>query len=443
MRREKKQTPESILRGSLQTFLKGTSAQRLFAVEEIVRSTFEAFAKNPAGKVPPQAIHSIVRSYFMEEHGWLLTGFEFSSARSIKLQEASILKDKAPAFVEALNAVEKLDHGLSLSDVCSIVAAIEQLILNESVDLLKGAYTLNKLSVLDQLNEVSLDDVLTSYLVIFREGSDQRNFTDFRKHQVYKRHAQKHTEDWDNLVTFERESVANAAHSGQFYSFEEASQIVRDLAMKYGDWQNSECGEIKDKLIELASDGSGRVPFQKFHDEPPHPHYRFTETLDYLRNISAVDDSQDGSPQIFLANYVSSQSNCIASSQYYSVCCLSECELLVNELEEKTQSSEVPLQQFLEAIAAISTSTVKAPRVLSEELVKKAHSIVANHWGLIPFHSGEFRQWLHHAFPNECPVPTRFESAAEDSEHEAADRWIGHNRVPMWQVSAQGELVSV
>lgn len=434
--------PEKSLRASLEAVLHGASAHRLFAVEDVVRPTFEAFAKNSVGKVPTQAIHSIVRSYFMEEHGWRITGFEFSSTTSIQLQEALILKDKTPSFIKAFKDMQVADRGLSLSDVVAVVAAIEHLILEESVPYLQGAYTLNQLSVGDHLNESSLDDVLTSYMILFRQGS-KRNLTDVRKHQLYKAHAQKHAEDWQSLVNFEREATAKNRQPGQSYPFEVAVQVVKDLALKYGHWQDSECKEIKGRLLEMAPDGQGRVPYEKFHAEPTHHHYKFAETAEYLRNIGALDESDAGNPQVLVANYVSAPSNCIAASRYYSVCCLSECELLVNQLEEKVQVPEVPLQKVLDAVAQISSSTVEAPRTLPDDLVQRAREIVDHHWGVVPLHSGEFKQWLHFAFPNECPLPTRYEKAIEDSEHEAQDRWLGHSRVPAWQISADGDMVSV
>lgn len=434
--------PERSLRSSLEALLTGTSAQRLFAVEDVVRPTYEAFAKNSRGKVPTQAIHSIVRSYFMEEHGWRITGFEFSSTSSIQLGEALVLKEKAPLFIKAFKDMQAADHGLSLSDSVAMVAAIEHLILEESLAYLRGAYNLNQLLIDEALNETSLANVLTSYMIIFRQGS-RRNLTDIHAHSVYKAHAQKHVEDWESLVQLCQDSVAKVRQPGRSYSFETVSEIVTDLALKYGHWQNSECKEIKNRLVELAPDAQGRVPYEAFHAEPAHPHFKFAETIEYLRNVSALDESNASNPKVLLANYIAAPSNCIGSSRYYSVCCLSECELLVNELEERVQVSEVPLEKLLDAISHISSSTVTAPRTLSEDLVRGAAAIVDHHWGFVPLHSGEFKQWLHYAFPNECPYPTRYEKAVEDSEHDAEDRWLGHSRVPMWQISAEGDLVSV
>ena len=50
--------------------------------------------------------------------------------------------------------------------------------------------------------------------------------------------------------------------------------------------------------------------------------------------MGALDETR-GEAYVRIANYMTGPSNCIASSSYYSVCCLNECEGLMNELESK------------------------------------------------------------------------------------------------------------
>lgn len=442
VRSEKKLMPEHDFRKSIEKVLNSVRAQRLFAVEEFVRPTFEAFPKNSKGRVPMQAIHSIVRSYMAEEHGWLIKAFEFTSRNSTELQEALILRARAPAIAAALEEqAHRADSpGLSLSDVVSIVAAVEHVILDEMMPVLRGAYTLNAREETDQLDRDALVDVLTSFLLVFRQGS-KRNLKDPRRHMVYKKHARKSVDFWQGLVKFAKDATEGIEHTGLF-SFEEASQIARDMMLGYGKWQHGECHMMKTRLVELDTSGTGRVPFEIFSAQPAHAHYQFAETGAYLRQIGALDESE-GAPQVLVANYLAAPTNCIASSEYYSVCCLSECEGLVNALEGKVKASEVPPRQLLEAVGGIASSTVGTRKELPPGLVQLAHAIASQHLGFVPLHSADFKRWMHYAFPNECPFPTEVEAMAEDAEGLTAERWLGKDRVSAWQISAEAELINI
>jgi hypothetical protein len=426
----------------MQQILGHVPAQRLFDVEEVVRPAFEAFPKNRQGKVPMQAIHSIVRSFLMEEHGWLIKGFEFNSMNATQLQGARLLNERAPQFVKALRDTQQHDVGYSLSDVVAVTAVVEHLILEESISLLRVAYDLNGASSVDDLSEKMFHEVLTSFLVLYRQGTS-RNLTNKAAHQVFKTHARNSEQDWESLVKFELQAVASK-ETPKSYSFEYVARVARELALKYGRWQNSECDEIKGRLVELEIPGTGRVRFKDFHEEPAHAHFSLTEGRDYLRQIGALDELLPEEPKVLVANYVAASSNCIASSTYYAVCCLSECERIMNDLEERIdQAAEVPFQKLIDEVALMPSSTVEAPRQLPEELIQKARAIVSHHRGFVPLHSADFKQWLHFAFPNECPLPTTTEAQAEDSEGAAAEKWLGRGRIPVWQVQAQGALVEV
>merc|ERR1739848_234658 len=52
-----------------------------------------------------------------------------------------------------------------------------------------------------------------------------------------------------------------------------------------------------------------------------------------------------------------------------------------------------------------SSSTVQAPRSLPAPLLFRLNEIAENHGGKVPLHGRLFAQWMHHAFPRECPFP--------------------------------------
>merc|ERR1719389_1442186 len=52
--------------------------------------------------------------------------------------------------------------------------------------------------------------------------------------------------------------------------------------------------------------------------------------MDYLRQLGALDESEEGNPRIIVPNYLASPTNCLgASSGIYNVCCLDECTNLL------------------------------------------------------------------------------------------------------------------
>merc|ERR1719316_1651535 len=117
-------------------------------------------------------------------------------------------------------------------------------------------------------------------------------------------------------------------------------------------------------------------------------------------------------PQVRISNYVLGPTNCIARSAFYSVCCLNECEHLVNEIEGKVQAPMGSPEHLLRIVSDMPSSSIDAPRLLPQGLVDKIHAIADQNDGAVPLHGRLFAQWLHFAFPNECPFPQITESAA-------------------------------
>jgi len=188
--------------------------------------------------------------------------------------------------------------------------------------------------------------------------------------------------------------------------------MMEGLARGYGKWQHSECQAMKQDLMKLDADSTGRVPLSKFYSQPDTADYHFTESKDYLKKIGALDETGRGEARVRIANYMAGPSNCIASSSYYSVCCLNECEGLMNQLEAKVHAPTVAPERLLNMVMNMSSDTVSAPRQLSKTMEDRLHEIASRHDGEVPLHGRLFAQWMHHAFPNECAHPEITEDAS-------------------------------
>merc|ERR1719491_2671724 len=167
--------------------------------------------------------------------------------------------------------------------------------------------------------------------------------------------------------------------------------------------------------MDLNPDGSGRLPLQIFWSHPKNTEFHFTESAEYLRQIGASEESGSGIESVLIANYVTGASNCIASSRYYSVCCIDVCHNLLNEIEGMVQRPTTQPRTLLDLASNLESPTVDAPRNLSDKLVQRLYSIADATNGEVHLHGRLFAQWLHYAFPNDCTFPHIVENESKST----------------------------
>merc|ERR1719456_961750 len=79
--------------------------------------------------------------------------------------------------------------------------------------------------------------------------------------------------------------------------------------------------------------------------------------------------------------------------------------MLRGEVERDIVAPTGAASDIARIVSRISSDTVEAPRNLTSELMRKLESVANRHGGRVPLHGRLFAQWMHHAFPNECPHP--------------------------------------
>lgn len=158
--------------------------------------------------------------------------------------------------------------------------------------------------------------------------------------------------------------------------------------------------------MEHEDQDNGRVLLKEFYRSALGGNWQFTEKEDYLRETGVLDDSyHTKEPAVMIPNYVNAPSNCLASSSIYQVCCINECEALMAPIEQQVGAHEATTERVLEIVANLASSTMPAPRKLSQELKDRLQDVANHHSGTVPLHGRLFAQWLHHAYPRECPYP--------------------------------------
>jgi len=150
--------------------------------------------------------------------------------------------------------------------------------------------------------------------------------------------------------------------------------------------------------------GSGRVRLTDFYGSALRDgNWQFSETADWLTQNGALDTH--GVQRVIIANYINSPSNCLASSKFYSVCCINECEDLMDHIEHHFAEPTATPAAIVEFISALPSSSVSSGRTPPKVLEQRLKEIADRYDGQVPLHSRLFAQWMHHAYPRECPYP--------------------------------------
>jgi len=392
----------------------GPSGLRLDRIEAAMWQTFQAVPKTSMGRLTPLASRHMIRNYFAATHGWIINGLEqhAMNTNETDVHQSTILLDKVPRLVEDLLFAKRAGHGLSLTDVVAMAATLEQLIFDETLELLEAAYVFNEHEPSELVNKEVLHDILDSYMLLFEQGS-VANLSDPFKHHIIKKRRLGQDTNWHDVRMYVQDTVKNVEYiqkdirnpwSPSVYSFEQIAHIAEYAIQGYGRIQDAECRGMTQALAQLDPDGSGRVPLHIFYSQPYTADYQFKETVYYLQQVGAMDEG-GGVPSVRIANYVQGPSNCMAHSSYYSVCCLLACDGLMRDLEGSIRAPQVLPEQLLLLVGNLSSPSIDAPRQLSPDLVSKLHTIADRHKGMVPLHSRLFAQWMHLAFPQECPFP--------------------------------------
>jgi len=218
----------------------------------------------------------------------------------------------------------------------------------------------------------------------------------------------KHTSDF--LLRHRRSPFAQ-----HHRSFDGHVPFLQEFSHRYGSYQNLECHKLKNQLVEMEDEGTGRVPLSRFYRGGLNGDWTFAESVEYLRRVGALDDTNPRRMSVVIPNWIQSPSNCFAGSSFYSVCCSDECEGLLGHVEQAVMGPSATPSQIASVVSGMQSETVHAPRNLSVVLLDRLEQIAGIHHGRIPLHGRLFTQWMHHAYPRECAFPHKI--GASDRAH--------------------------
>eukprot|EP00929_Paragymnodinium_shiwhaense_P042961 TRINITY_DN2214_c1_g1_i1.p1 TRINITY_DN2214_c1_g1~~TRINITY_DN2214_c1_g1_i1.p1 ORF type:complete len:568 (-),score=147.23 TRINITY_DN2214_c1_g1_i1:84-1787(-) len=390
--------------------LRAATQARVESLESAVWPLFKALPQQGSGKIGADAVRYVLHRLFVQRHGWFVRGLETEGGAWNSSSPVAVFTGHFDDQVQGIFERHLNDHGFGVHQVAVMAAMLESFVHQEVMERLAAAYrVLGFVPQQEGLAEEEAMNIMDAYMLMYVLGLNHNSVTRAEFDEQF-RTAEEVYPAWPETVTFVRELrqslLAGVDGDAERTSWQSNMQVLEEMGNQYGEFQNRECGSLKQTLVGLDATGSGRVPMDKFYGSALSENkWQFLESVQYLQQLGALDDSDESRMSVIIPNYVNSLTNCLASSKFYSVCCIDECDPLLQKLEHAVGAPEATPQQLASLVTAMSSSTVKAPRQLSHQLRRKLDEVADSNGGKILLHGRLFAQWMHHAFPRECPYP--------------------------------------
>eukprot|EP00928_Gymnodinium_smaydae_P007428 TRINITY_DN1266_c0_g2_i1.p1 TRINITY_DN1266_c0_g2~~TRINITY_DN1266_c0_g2_i1.p1 ORF type:complete len:527 (+),score=114.92 TRINITY_DN1266_c0_g2_i1:220-1800(+) len=393
----------------------GREKRLLATVERALLPMWRVAPKNAEGRLEWRMVRYLAHRYFMQSSSLLVRGLE--PARQVNDSHAGageILSSRVPSLVDLLEG-KRSSRGFSFEDTVAMVATLEQVIFESESSLLETAYKQQGFPTSAGLSDRELSNVIISYMVYWITSAD-----DARANRLMQKPAllEKNIPHWKSVQQLAVGHVksmefarSRSPRPGQGmntmtfrYSFEDAHEAVASITKSFASFWESECQSIKTSLSAMDKAGTGRVALSDFYAAKAAGDWRFGESEAYLRELGALDESSSRSKQIIIPNYLQGANNCIIANSHYFVCCVNECETVLNEIEEAVGAPVASPEEILLPLSKMSTFDDE-PIGLSSTLRAQLDRIAETHGGKVPLHGRLFAQWLHYVMPRECPFP--------------------------------------
>eukprot|EP00929_Paragymnodinium_shiwhaense_P042963 TRINITY_DN2214_c1_g3_i1.p1 TRINITY_DN2214_c1_g3~~TRINITY_DN2214_c1_g3_i1.p1 ORF type:complete len:568 (-),score=157.82 TRINITY_DN2214_c1_g3_i1:103-1806(-) len=386
--------------------LRAATQARVESLESAVWPLFKALPQQGSGKIGADAVRYVLHRLFVQRHGWFVNGLDNAGGSWNSSSPAAVFQDHAADHHGVFE--DKLHKGFGVHQVAVFAAALEALVHSESLERLQAVYRVLGMSQSEKLSDDEGAEAIRAYMVMYTGGANVSS-VDASLYKLYNENVYETYPtfaDTEKFVKEIRNRVLEDVSTEERNDWNSNLKIVEEVGERYGRWQDKECHVLKGMLMESEQTGTGRVLLEDFYAPNLHnSSWQFVESVPYLRQLGALDETNPEKPTVIIPNYLNSPANCVASSRFYSVCCIDQCEDLLGHLENKIQAPEAAPEEITALVSALPSDTVQAPRELSASLTEKLREIATFHGGRVPLHGRLFAQWMHHAYPRECPYP--------------------------------------
>jgi len=383
--------------------------RRVARLENALRPMFLSMPKDSAGNLHATSVRYLLHRLFVQRHGWFVNGLNPASSAWNSSSPADIFGKYAGEDVHNVFNRKLSTAGFSLHQVAVFAATLEALVHTDSIERLEAAYNMKGFSKDGALTDDQVTTATELYMMMYVLNINHTATNSVEMKEAVDTILEVYP-TWPDTQTFVqgvRESVLADVEVQDRTTWNTTLRVLEEVSERYGKWQDKECHSLKDELIKMDEDGNGRVPLERFYEKAiTNSSWQFLESVPYLRQLGALDESDAQRLSVIIPNYINSPSNCVASSKFYAVCCIHECEALLGSLETHIGAPEAQPALLAQLVSGLkSSSTVNTPRQLDASLLARLDEIAAHHGGMVPLHGRLFAQWMHHAYPRECNYP--------------------------------------
>jgi len=381
-------------------------------LEAALSPILAALPRDGSGRFGAPAVRYALHHAFVREHGWRLKGLDPSGeAWNATSPSSATALERMPAAVRALIRRRLDGPGLGAQDVAAFAVALKYLIRDEARERLRIVYTAlgaDESTTADSQQAAQLVDAVTASYILNEDLKSHRSRWTVK--EALPRMAEEWP-DWNVSYLPMQKKVLDsrmallAPSRREAMSFAEVADALGEVVERFGGTQVLGCTSLKGKLMAMEYQGTGRVRLAAFYSASLSGHWQFSESQGYLKTLGALDTTNPQEPVVIIPNYIGGQSNCVGASRYHDTCCVSECEALLAQLERVLHAPAAAPEHIAAAIEDIPSSTVPRGRRVDTLLRHRLQAIAAGHAGQVPVSGRLFAQWMHFAYPRECPYP--------------------------------------
>jgi len=368
--------------------------------------TFQAAPKNMYGRLTLPGVGFLLREHFARAHRWQLAGLE-SHGWPEEWASPTAPRPTALAAAAARLGERRAGRGLSLDDVAVLAARLEEIIDTDSDAALDAARRLAGAAAGAALPADHVRRVLAAYFFTAQHlvnETDGASISQDAVQQPDTEEAPWFDAEWSKAVdaALEADPAADGLHAP-----ESVARLARAALERFTEMERGFCGMTQTDLAALGTRGAGLVSLARFygHASSAGNDFEFDEAAEYLRAVGALDERSSSYAQVRIANYLMGPSNCAAHFPHFSICCPSACGALMGELERSVKAPSAAADDILRAVGRLAISATRAPQPVPEGLAQSLRDVADAHDGEVPLHGRQFAEWMHAAFPNECPHP--------------------------------------
>jgi len=393
--------------------------KHVITMESAMQATYKALPKNKKGLLSHNAAAHLVQKYVMQVYHYSIRGLGPDPADIARnaSDHSNDYEKSAPEKLQLLLESRHAGQGLALRDAASLAVMMHSLVMDRDRVLTYQAFDhLIYMNMLPDNEELSVPDVvkvIQAWQWLHRHDFETEKDV-FVDHMTVPVHAMYEFGDlamWLMEAKFYSERHSLNPFKPKTLSIADTVQLAHKSTEEMGMWQDHDCKAMKRYLIKLDPDRNGRVPLDTVYKQPEiddehgEQVFRLSESQDYLRSVGGLDESDPRDPQVLISNYVLGPANCYRSTAFHTFCCLNECDAVLTEVERVVGGPSAKPDDLLPLLSNLTTASMDEPQPFSESLVEKLSSVAAHNGGEVPLHGRLFAQWLHFAFPHECPYP--------------------------------------